>query len=63
MWFYGTSSHRCFDSCAHATLQILTKSLTAAVLNAIGDLIAQLAVEKKEKLDWARFIRFAGLVS
>lgn len=44
-------------------MQILTKSLTAAVLNAIGDLIAQFYVEKKDKLDVGRLIRFAGLVS
>ena len=43
--------------------QILTKSITAAVLNAIGDLIAQFAVEKKDKLDVGRFVRFAALVS
>lgn len=43
-------------------LQILTKALTAAVLNGIGDLIAQFAVEKKDKLDLGRFIRFTGLV-
>lgn len=42
-------------------MQILTKSITAAVLNSIGDLIAQFAVEKKDKLDVGRFIRFAGL--
>jgi hypothetical protein len=43
------------------TNPILTKSITAAVLNAIGDLIAQFAVEKKDKLDVGRFVRFAAL--
>lgn len=42
--------------------QVLTKALTAALMNAAGDLFAQLFVEKKSDVDWKRLGTFAFLV-
>lgn len=46
------------------TNPILTKAITASVLNAIGDLACQILVEKNEKINFRRFAIFAtmGLV-
>ena len=42
---------------------MLTKALTAALMNAAGDLFAQLFVEKNSDVDWKRLGTFAFLVS
>jgi hypothetical protein len=41
--------------------QIPVKSVTAAILNALGDLISQLFVEKNARVDGTRTLKFAGL--
>ena len=38
-------------------LQLLTKSITAMIMNAIGDIVCQTVVEKGEKVDLARLLK------
>ena len=45
-----------------ALVQVLTKALTAALMNAAGDLFAQLFFEKNSIVDWKRVATFAFLV-
>lgn len=40
---------------------IITKAITASVLNAIGDLACQVLVEKNENINWRRFAIFATM--
>lgn len=42
--------------------QVFTKAWSAALLNALGDVLAQLVVDKNEKLDWKRLGIFTILV-
>ena len=42
--------------------QVLTKAFTAALMNAGGDLFAQLMFEKKSEVDWKRLATFTFLV-
>jgi hypothetical protein len=42
--------------------QVLTKAWTAALLNAVGDILAQTAVERNERLDLKRLGIFSFLV-
>ncbi len=42
--------------------QVLTKAWTAALLNAVGDILAQVAVERNERLDLKRLGTFSFLV-
>lgn len=42
--------------------QVFTKAWSAALLNALGDILAQLVVDKKDKLDWKRLGIFTFLV-
>lgn len=44
------------------SIQLLTKALTAGILNALGDGVAQKFVEKNDKLDLKRLSIFAFLV-
>lgn len=44
-------------------VQILSKAVTASVLNAIGDLLCQTIVEKTEKINLRRLAIFATMVS
>ena len=46
-----------------AALQVLTKAWTAALLNAVGDILAQKVIEKEEHLDLKRLCIFSFLVS
>lgn len=39
---------------------ILTKALTSLTGFAIGDILVQLFIEKKETFDWVRFLRFSS---
>ena len=43
-------------------LQVLTKSVTAAVLNAVGDVLAQKWIDGSAQLDWKRLGKFTFLV-
>jgi peroxisomal membrane protein 2 len=40
---------------------LLVKAATGAVMNAVGDLIAQLVIDKGEPFQWRRFFTFAAL--
>jgi hypothetical protein len=42
--------------------QVFTKAWSAALLNALGDVLAQLVVDKKDKLDYKRLGIFTILV-
>ena len=42
--------------------QVFTKAWSAALLNALGDILAQLVVDKKDKLDYKRLGIFTILV-
>ena len=42
--------------------QVWTKAWSAALLNALGDILAQLVVDKNEKLDYKRLGIFTILV-
>ncbi len=44
-------------------VQVLTKAWTAALLNALGDILAQKVVDKNEHLDMKRLGIFTLLVS
>ena len=44
-------------------MQVLTKAWSAALLNAIGDILAQKVVDKNDKLDMKRLGIFTFLVS
>ena len=44
-------------------LQVGTKTVTSAILNAAGDVISQKYFEGNDKLDWKRTGIFAFLVS
>jgi len=44
-------------------VQVLTKAWSAALLNAIGDILAQKVVDKNDKLDMKRLGIFTFLVS
>ena len=45
------------------SVQVLTKAWSAALLNAIGDILAQKVVDKNDKLDMKRLGIFTFLVS
>jgi hypothetical protein len=40
---------------------MLTRAVTCAILNGIGDIISQIFLEE-QKLDWKRLATFTGLV-
>mmetsp|Transcript_16263 Transcript_16263/g.54696 ORF Transcript_16263/g.54696 Transcript_16263/m.54696 type:complete len:371 (+) Transcript_16263:80-1192(+) len=42
------------------TQPLLTKALTSLTGFAIGDILVQLFIEKKETFDWVRFVRFSS---
>ena len=44
-------------------LQVFTKAWSAALLNAVGDILAQLVVDKNDRLDLKRLGIFTFLVS
>ena len=44
------------------SVQLATKAVTAAVLNGLGDIIAQLGFEKGRDFDWRRLGVFTFLV-
>ena len=48
-----------------STVQVLTKSVTAAVLNGAGDILCQLWIDghRLSELDWKRLGKFSLLVS
>ncbi len=43
-------------------MQLITKAVSAAVLNGLGDIIAQLGFEKGHDFDWRRLGVFTLLV-
>ncbi len=55
------ANHPVSDSCCMRK-QVWTKAWSAALLNAIGDILAQLVVDKNEKLDYKRLGIFTILV-
>ncbi|CAM6126906.1 unnamed protein product [Calypogeia fissa] len=43
------------------THPLISKSVTAGVMNAVADLFCQLYIEKVDELDWKRFISFVSI--
>lgn len=66
-WLFACARHcmpvsMCAHVCMHAWMQVLTKAITCALLNGLGDLICQLLVENKKDIDWTRTGKFTFMV-
>ena len=50
-----SSAHHTFNSPhTHSTSQLITKAITAGLLNMLGDVLAQVCIERSSVHDWHR---------